>query len=73
MNQKAVRIYQPGGTAYSGKVKAAFALLDEIFHPASATIKLEHLIRCQFHGCDNKGIQVVHLPMGLFDFENHYA
>ena len=30
MDQKAVRIYQPGGTAYRGKVKTALAFFDEI-------------------------------------------
>ena len=41
MNQKAVRIYQPGGTAYRSKVKAAFAFFDEIFHFASSAIEPE--------------------------------
>ena len=73
MNKKAVCIYQPGETTYRGKVKATFAFFDEIFHLASATIELNHLVGVHFHRCDNKGIQMNHLPIRLFDFENHSA
>ena len=35
MDQKAVRIYQLGGTAYRGKVKTALAFFYEILHFAT--------------------------------------
>ena len=46
---------------------------DEIFHFASSAIELDHLIGFHFQRCDNKGIQMNHLPIRLFDFENHSA
>ena len=73
MNQKAVRIYQFGGTAYRSKVKTALAFFDEIFHLASAAIEPDYLIWFHFQCRDNKGIQMDHLSIRLFDFENHSA
>lgn len=73
MDQKAVRIYQPGGTAYGRKIKSAFAFFDKIFHLSSAAIELYDLIWRYFHGCDRKGIPVSHLAVGLFVFEDHPA
>ena len=73
MKKKTVRIYQFRGTAYGCKVKTAFAFFDEIFHFASSAIELDHLIWFHFQRCDNKGIQMDHLPIRLFDFENHSA
>jgi len=59
MNQKAVRIHQFGGTAYSSKVKAAFTFFDEILHLASAAIEPDYLIWFHFQCCDNKGVQTI--------------
>ena len=69
MYQQPVRIYQFGGTAHGCKIKTAFAFFDKIFHLSSAAIKLEYLIGFHFHSCDNKGIQVDHLSIRLFNFK----
>lgn len=45
MKSHAVGIYYFGMTADSGKVKSAFAFLDKIFHPATATVKANDLTR----------------------------
>lgn len=58
-------------TADSGKVKSTFVFLNEVFHLAPATVKLDDLIRFHIHVCNNKGVHVRQLAVGFLDFENH--
>ena len=55
------------------QIKTAFAFFDEIFYFISSTIELDYLIRFHFQCCENEGIQMNQLPIGLFDFESHPA
>ena len=45
MKSHTVGIYYFGMTADSSKVKSTFAFLNEVFHLAPATVKLDDLIR----------------------------
>ena len=49
MKSHTVGIYYFGMTADSSKVKSTFAFLNEVFHLAPATIKLDDLIRFHIH------------------------
>ena len=71
MKSHAVGIYYFGMTADSSKVESTFALLYEIFHLATPTVKLDDLIRFHIHVCNNKGVHVSQLTIRLLDFENH--
>ena len=71
MKSPTVGIYYFGMTADSSKVKSTFAFLNEVFHLAPATVKLDDLIRFHIHVCNNKGVHVCQLAVGFFDFENH--
>ena len=71
MNSHTVGIYYFGMTADSSKVKSTFAFLNEVFHLAPTTIKLDDLIRFQVHACNNKGVHVCQLTIWFLNFENH--
>ena len=71
MKSHAVGIYYFGTTADSSKVKSTFAFLNEVFHLAPATVKLDDLIRFHIHVCNNKGVHVHQLTVWFLDFENH--
>ena len=71
MKSHAVGIYYFGMTADSSKVKSAFAFLNEVFHLAPATIKLDDLIRFHIHVCNNKSVHVCQLSVWFFNLENH--
>ena len=49
MKSHTVGIYYFRMTADSSKVKSTFAFLNEVFHLAPATIKLDYLIRFHIH------------------------
>ncbi len=63
-------IYHFGRTAYGSKVKAAFPFLNKVLHFPSATVELEYLIWLHFHGRDDESVQLDHLAIWLFNFEN---
>lgn len=65
MKSHSVGIYYFGVTADSSKIKATFAFLNEIFHPATTTVKLNNLIGFHIHVCNNKGVHVYQLPYGF--------
>ena len=65
MGPHTVGIYYFRMTADSSKVKSTFAFLNEVFHLAPATIKLDNLIRFHIHVCNNKGVHVCQLAVVL--------
>ena len=69
MKSHAVGIYYFGMTADSSKVESTFALLYEIFHLATPTVKLDDLIRFHIHVCNNKGVHVCQLTVWFLTFE----
>ncbi len=71
MKSHTVGIYYFRMTADSGKVKSTFAFLNEVFHLAPATVKLDDLIRFHIHICNNKGVYVCQLNIWFLNFENH--
>ena len=71
MKPHAVSIYHFGTIADSSKVKSAFHFFDEVFHLATATVKLNDLIGLHIHVCNKKGVHVYQLAVGVLDFENH--
>ena len=74
MDLEAVCIDNHGGTADCGKVKPAFPFFNEIFHFTAATVKLDHLVRCQiFHCCNNESVNVYDLPIRFFNLEDYPA
>lgn len=71
MKSHTVGIYYFRMTADSGKVKSTFVFLNEVFHLAPATVKLDDLIRFHIHVCNNKGVYVCRLNIWFLNFENH--
>ena len=53
MEPHTVGIYYFRTAADSSKVKSTFAFLNEVFHLAPATVKLDDLIRFHIHVCNN--------------------
>ena len=71
MKSHTVGIYYFRMTADSSKVKSTFAFLNEVFHLAPATVKLDDLIRFHIHVCNNKGVHMRQLTVWFFNLENH--
>ena len=71
MEPHTVGIYYFRTSADSSKVKSTFAFLNEVFHLAPATVKLDDLIRFHIHVCNNKGVHMRQLTVWFFNLENH--
>lgn len=71
MNPHSVGIHHFGMIADESKVESAFALLDEVLHPAAAVVKPDDLMWFHTHVCKNKSVHVCQLTVWFINFKNH--
>lgn len=59
-----------GRTAHGGEIESILFFLDDVFHPATATVVLYDLVWLQvLHCCDNECVHVDDLPIGFLSFK----